>query len=63
MAGVELMLFEPLYLRAGVHQNPATWSTGASFRMIGIILDYSFTQHTVLEPTHYLNISYEFKGK
>jgi hypothetical protein len=60
MGGVELRLFDPLYLRAGVHQNPATWSAGASFRMIGIILDYSFTQHTVLEPTHFLNIGYEF---
>jgi hypothetical protein len=63
MAGVELKLFEPLYLRAGVHQNPATWSCGASFRMIGIILDYSFTQHTVLDATHFLNISYEFGRK
>jgi hypothetical protein len=63
MAGAELKLFEPLYLRAGVHQNPATWSAGASFRMIGVILDYSFTQHTVLDPTHFLNISYEFGRK
>jgi hypothetical protein len=63
MGGVELKLLEPLYLRAGVHQNPATWSAGASFRMIGVVLDYSFTQHTVLEPTHYLNISYEFARK
>lgn len=60
MGGVEFRLFEPFYLRAGVHQNPATWSAGASFRMIGIILDYSFTQHTVLDATHYFNISYDF---
>lgn len=60
MGGVEFKLFEPLYIRAGVHQNPATWSTGASFRMVGVILDYSYTQHTVLAPTHYLNIGYEF---
>lgn len=60
MGGVELRLFDPLYLRAGVHQNPASWSAGASFRMIGVIVDYSFTQHAVLNPTHYLNISYNF---
>jgi len=60
MAGVELKLFEPLYLRAGVHQNPATWSAGASFRMIGVVIDYAFTQHTVLDATHYFNIGYEF---
>jgi len=63
MGGVELKLFEPLYLRAGVHQNPATWSAGASFRLIGIILDYSFTKHTVLNDTHFLNISYVLAGK
>jgi hypothetical protein len=60
MAGAEFKLLEPLYIRAGVHQNPATWSAGASFRMVGVILDYSYTQHTVLDGTHYLNIGYEF---
>ncbi len=63
MGGVELKLFEPLYIRAGVHQNPATWSAGASFRMVGVVVDYSFTQHTVLDATHYFNIGYEFAGK
>jgi opacity protein-like surface antigen len=61
MGGVELKLFEPLYIRAGVHQNPATWSAGASFRMVGVVIDYAFTQHTVLDATHYFNIGYEFK--
>jgi hypothetical protein len=61
MGGVELKLFEPLFIRAGVHQNPATWSAGASFRMVGAVVDYSFTQHTVLDATHYFNIGYEFK--
>jgi hypothetical protein len=73
MGGVEVKLFEPFSLRAGVHQNPATWSCGAAFRIPldiltltsdFIALDYSFTQHTVLEPTHYLNVGYIFnKGK
>ncbi len=63
MGGVELKLFDPLYLRAGVHQNPATWSAGASFRLIGVVLDYAFTQHTVLDATHYLNIGYDFTRK
>jgi len=63
MGGVEFKLFEPLYLRAGVHQNPATWSAGASFRVTSVAVDYSFTQHTILNPTHYLNISYNFKEK
>jgi hypothetical protein len=63
MGGVEVKLFEPLAIRAGVHQNPATWSAGVSFKMIGVALDYSFTQHQVLDATHYLNIGYQFKGK
>lgn len=63
MGGVELKLFEPLYIRAGVHQNPATWSAGASFRMVGINVDYSYTQHTVLDATHYFNIGYTFAGR
>ena len=63
MGGAEVKVFEPFSIRAGVHQNPATWSCGASFRLIGVTLDYSYTQHTVLEPTHFLNIGYKFKSK
>jgi hypothetical protein len=63
MGGAELRIFDPLYIRAGVHQNPATWSAGASFRLVGIVLDYSFTEHSVLDATHYLNIGYNFSGK
>jgi hypothetical protein len=60
MGGVEARLFEPLYLRFGVHQNPATYSAGATFILEGISLDYAFTYHSVLNPTHYLNLGYKF---
>lgn len=60
MGGVEARLFEPLYLRFGVHQNPATYSAGATFVVEGISLDYAFTYHSVLNPTHYLNLGYKF---
>lgn len=60
MGGVEARLFEPLYLRFGVHQNPATYSAGATFVVEGISLDYAFTYHAVLNPTHYLNLGYKF---
>lgn len=63
MAGVESRLFENFSLRAGVHQNPATYSAGASFYMSGIKLDYAYTYHAVLDGTHYLNIGYSFKGR
>jgi hypothetical protein len=60
MGGVEARLFEPLYLRFGVHQNPATYSAGATFVLEGVSLDYAFTYHSVLNPTHYLNLGYKF---
>ncbi len=60
MGGVEAKLLEPLYLRFGVHQNPATYSAGATFVLEGVSLDYAFTYHAVLNPTHYLNVGYKF---
>jgi hypothetical protein len=60
MGGVEAKVFEPLYIRAGVHQNPATYSAGATFVLEGISIDYSFTMHSVLSPTHYMNLGYKF---
>ncbi len=63
MAGVESRLFDSFSIRAGVHQNPATWSAGASFYISGIALDYAYTHHSVLDGTHYLNLGYSFKGR
>ncbi|MCK9556790.1 MAG: hypothetical protein PHO85_03805 [Candidatus Cloacimonetes bacterium] len=60
MGGVEARIFDPLYIRAGVHQNPATYSAGATFVLEGVSLDYSFTMHSVLSPTHYINLGYNF---
>ncbi len=60
MGGVEAKLFEPLYLRFGVHQNPALYTAGATFVLEGISLDYAFTYHSVLNPTHYLNLGYRY---
>lgn len=60
MGGVEAQLFDPLAIRFGVHQNPATYSAGATFSLEGVSLDYAFTMHSVLAPTHYLNLSYKY---
>jgi len=60
MGGVEARLLDPLTIRFGVHQNPATYSAGATFEVEGIQLDYSFTYHSVLDPTHYINLGYKF---
>ncbi|MCB5267081.1 MAG: hypothetical protein PHU99_05770 [Candidatus Cloacimonetes bacterium] len=60
MGGVEAQLFDPLAIRFGVHQNPATYSAGATFVLEGVSLDYAFTMHSVLAPTHYLNLGYRY---
>jgi len=60
MGGVEARLFDPLAIRFGVHQNPAQYSAGATFTLEGVSLDYSFTMHSVLAPTHYLNLGYRY---
>ncbi len=61
MGGVEVKMFEPLSIRAGVHQNPSTWSAGLGYQMAGVKLDYSFTRHAVLNDTHFLNIGYQWR--
>ncbi len=63
MAGVEYRIFDPFSIRMGVHQNPASWSAGASFYLSGISIDYSFSSHAVLDGTHYLNVGYQFQGR
>lgn len=63
MGGVEARIFDPLTIRAGVHQNPSTWNAGASFYISGLSLDYSFTEHAVLPATHYFNLGYRFQGR
>lgn len=60
MAGVEARIFEPFTIRAGVHQNPATWNAGAGFNIRGITIDYAFSSHAVLDGTHYFNLGYKF---
>ena len=63
MAGVESKLFDSFSVRAGVHQNPATWSAGARFHLSGVNLDYAYTHHTVLDGTHFLSIGYSYKRR
>ena len=53
MGGVEAHLLEPLAIRFGVHQNPATYSAGLSIYIQDLEMDYSFTYHSVLPATHY----------
>ena len=61
MGGVEAHLFEPLAIRFGVHQNPATYNAGLSIYIRDLELDYSYTYHSVLPGTHYFSLGYNFK--
>ena len=60
MGGVEAHLLEPLAIRFGVHQNPATYSAGLSIYIQDLEMDYSFTYHSVLPATHYFSLGYNF---
>ncbi|HQC32037.1 MAG TPA: hypothetical protein PLZ48_04600 [Candidatus Cloacimonas sp.] len=61
MGGVEAHLLEPLAIRFGVHQNPATYNAGLSIYIQNLELDYSFTYHSVLPATHYFSLGYNFQ--
>jgi hypothetical protein len=60
MGGVEVQLFEPLAVRFGVHQNPATWNAGIGLNVKGIGVDLSYSTHAVLDGTFYSNVGYKF---
>lgn len=60
MGGMEAKLLEPLTIRFGVHQNPATLSGGIGLDIRGIKLDLSYTAHAVLPSTLYGNLAYKF---
>ncbi len=60
MAGVEAYLLEPLAIRFGVHQNPATWNAGLGLSVKGIEIDLAYSTHAVLNGTFYGNVGYKF---
>lgn len=60
MGGVEARLFEPLTIRFGVHQNPATWNAGVGLKVQGIVIDLAYSTHAVLNGTFYGNVGYKF---
>jgi hypothetical protein len=60
MGGVEARIFDPLALRFGVHQNPATYNAGASFYVENVEVDYTYSYQSVLDGTHYFSLGYKF---
>ncbi|MFA7055927.1 MAG: hypothetical protein WC155_00020 [Candidatus Cloacimonadales bacterium] len=59
-AGIEYELFEMMKLRAGVHNNPAVYSAGVGFNIKGMNIDYGFTYHSNLDPTHHFQVGCRF---
>lgn len=60
MGGVEARLFEPLFIRFGVHQNPASWNAGIGLKVEGVNIDLSYSTHAVMDGTLYGNVGYKF---
>ncbi len=59
-AGIEYTVLEKMKLRAGVHNNPAVYSAGIGFDVKGMLVDYGFTYHSDLDPTHHFQVGYRF---
>ena len=62
-SGIEYILIENLFLRAGVSTNPTQFSFGLGYNYIGIQLDISFTNHQQLGYTTQFGLSYVFIKK
>ena len=58
--GVEVELHPMFTLRMGVRNNPASYSFGAGFNVVGVKLDYSLNTHSVLDLTHHIGLGYKF---
>lgn len=59
--GIEYTLVKNLMkVRAGVHNNPATYSAGASFDVFNCLVDYGYTYHSDLDATHHISLGYKF---
>jgi long-subunit fatty acid transport protein len=59
-AGIEYSLLDNMTLRAGVHNNPAVYSAGLGFDVKGMLVNYGFTYHSDLDPTHHFQVGYRF---
>jgi len=58
--GVEVEIHPMMIIRAGIRNNPASYSFGAAFKLKGMILDYALNTHAVLDMTHHFGLGYRF---
>lgn len=59
-AGAEFEVHKLLTLRAGVRNQPSSYSFGAGIHAYGIIVDYGYNTHAVLSGTHHIGLRYKF---
>ncbi|MDD3050532.1 MAG: hypothetical protein PHR06_05235 [Candidatus Cloacimonetes bacterium] len=60
-AGIEINLYEILYLRTGLRNEPVSFSAGFGVDYMNVKLDYSINTHAELGLTHYINVGYLLK--
>ncbi len=58
-SGVEVKVNKLLALHFGARSNPASYSAGARFNVIDILIDYSYNSHT-MGGTHHFGIGYQY---
>ena len=58
--GVEVEIYPAFILRMGIRNNPASYSAGVGFKVMGINLDYAINTHAKLSLTHHVALGYKF---
>lgn len=59
-AGTEIKLNKMFYLRAGIRNEPVSFSMGFRFVLYNVNIDYAFNSHTTLGLTNHFGIGYKF---
>jgi len=61
--GQEIKLLKNLPLRFGIQTSPASYAFGAGFSFDKLLLDYAYSNHSVLGDTHKISFSYLWAKK
>ena len=59
-AGTEIKINKMFYLRAGIRNEPVSFSMGFRFTLYNVNIDYAYNSHTVLGGTNHFGIGYRF---
>ena len=58
--GIEAKIIKHLYIRMGAKNLPTSLSAGFGVEVKGIIVDYAYQHHSVLNGTHHFGVGYKF---